>query len=86
MATYARNVWNQLKSITADRLIKALNRDGWIEEETGASTRAYIKLSANGNVTRRIVLHYHPRKTYGPGLLKGLLKEIGWAEQDLKRL
>jgi len=33
-----------------------------------------------------VVIHYHPRKTYGPGLLKGLLADIGWDEKDLKRL
>jgi hypothetical protein len=31
-------------------------------------------------------VHYHPKETYGPKLLKGLLEEIGWTEDELKRL
>ena len=27
-----------------------------------------------------------PQKTYGPGLMKALLADIGWAEEDLRRL
>ena len=35
---------------------------------------------------RRVVIHYHPKKTYGPQLLKALLSDIGWSTDDLKRL
>ena len=35
---------------------------------------------------RRVSVHVHPQKTYGAGLLKGLLKDIGWTVDDLRRL
>ena len=35
---------------------------------------------------RRVVIHYHPKKTYGPGLLKDLVRDIGWTDDDLIRL
>ena len=33
-----------------------------------------------------MVIHYHPRKTYGPKLLKALLADIGWSEADMRRI
>ena len=35
---------------------------------------------------KRVTVHYHPGKTYGEKLLKELIKDIGWTEQDLLRL
>jgi predicted RNA binding protein YcfA (HicA-like mRNA interferase family) len=81
---FPQNVWNQLKSITADELIAALKRDGYQQDPSGTdATIAYIKL---GNPNKRIVIHYHPRKTYGPKLLKALLADIGWSESDMRRI
>lgn len=78
--SFAKNVWNQLKGITADELIRALEKDGWNHDTTQGAVQAYLK---DGN---RVTIHYHPRKTYGPNLLKGLLTDIGWSESDMKRL
>jgi carbamoylphosphate synthase small subunit len=36
--------------------------------------------------SKRIAIHYHPHKTYGPALLKALIEDIGWKENDLRRL
>ncbi len=81
---FPQHVWNQLKSRTADELIAALIRDGYQQDHASAgATIAYIK---TGNPTRRIVIHYHPRKTYGPKLLKALLADIGWNEAEMRRL
>jgi predicted RNA binding protein YcfA (HicA-like mRNA interferase family) len=79
---YSGSVWNQLKNITADDLISALEKSGWKLEPncTGA-----IQVYRNDN-TDRVSIHYHPKKTYGPKLLKGLLEDIGWTEADLKKL
>jgi predicted RNA binding protein YcfA (HicA-like mRNA interferase family) len=81
---FSKNVWNQLKNITADELIGALQRDGYSKDP--ASKDATISFIKKGDETRRIVIHYHPRETYGPGLLKGLIADIGWQEADLRRL
>jgi len=79
------NVWNQLKNLTADAIIAALLKDGWAKDPASRdATIAYIKKSPTEN--KRVVIHYHPQKTYGPSLLKGLLTDIGWTEEDLKRL
>ena len=78
-----RNVWNQLKNITAESLIKALERDGWTSEFKRDAVRGFYK---NGIERRRVVIHYHPGKTYGANLLKDLLDDIGWSVEDLKRL
>lgn len=78
------NIWNQLKNTTASELIKALKKDGWTRDPTSkGAILGYIKY---GNPTNRITIHYHPKKTYGPKLLKGLIKDIGWSDQDLRRL
>jgi predicted RNase H-like HicB family nuclease len=39
-----------------------------------------------GPPNSRVTIHYHPKKTYGAKLLKGLLEDIGWSEEDMERL
>lgn len=78
---YQPNVWQQLKSITADELIRALENDGWVQEIRIGAQLAYRH--DNGRI---VTIHYHPHKTYGPKTLKGLLDAIGWSVDDLKRL
>ena len=78
---YSQHIWNQLKNLSADRIVKALEKDGWIRDE--GTGNIYVYLSPN---KKRITIHYHPQKTYGPGLLKSLLEDIGWSETDMKRL
>ncbi len=79
--SFPPHIWDQLKNITADRLIRALVKDGWQQDEKQGSDLVFRHSDG-----RRVTIHYHPRKTYGPKLLKNLLKDIGWAEEDLKRL
>ena len=61
------HIWAQLKNKTADDLISALKKDGWDPDEKIGTQQ--IWRHADG---RRVSIHYHPKKTYGPGLLKGL--------------
>ena len=75
------NVWKQLKSLTADDLDSALRRDGWLLDDTQGSERVYRNPDG-----RRVSIHYHPRKTYGPKLLRALLADTGWTVADLRRL
>ncbi len=77
----ADSVWDQLGNCTASDLIRALLKDGWEEEPRRGATRAFRKGSG-----RRIVIHYHPGKTYGVKLLKELVKQTGWKPEDMKRL
>lgn len=80
---FSANVWNQLKNLTAGKLVKALKKDDWVQEEKSGATLGFLK---SDNPRRRIVIHYHPKKTYGAQLLKHLLDDIGWTENDLRRL
>jgi len=80
---FPSEVWNQLKNLTADDLISALCRDGWYKDPASkGAIIGYIKEETR----KRIVIHYHPKKTYGAKLLQSLLHDIGWNEDDLKRL
>jgi|SRR5271157_1027035 len=83
---FAKHVWNQLKATTADELESALKLDGYtLDPASTGAIRAYIKKTPQGN--QRITIHWHPHKTYGPKLLKGLLSDAGWTEEnDLRRV
>lgn len=80
---FDKSIWDQLKNTTASRLIQALLADNWEEEATRGAPRAFVKNDGSG---KRIVIHFHSQKTYGPRMLKGLLADIGWSKDDLKRL
>lgn len=80
--TFSPSVWSQLKNKTCEELIKALEKDGWKKDETQGAILAY----RNKDGSARVTIHYHPGKTYGAGLLKGLLRDIGWTEDDMRRL
>lgn len=79
--TWSQNTWDQLKNVSADELMRALERDGW--ERDGGRGSQLIYRAADG---RRVSVHYHPGKTFGRKLLQALLDDIGWTEDDLRRL
>ncbi|KWB54209.1 type II toxin-antitoxin system HicA family toxin [Burkholderia ubonensis] len=80
--SFPGHIWDQLRSISADELIGALERDGFELEPGPGSIRIY----RHPTTKSRVSVHYHPNKTFGPKLLKGLLEDIGWSVDDLKRL
>jgi len=60
-------------------------KDGYRKDPASSdATIAFIKAGSAGS--KRVVIHYHPRKTYGPKLLKALLADIGWSEADMRRV
>jgi predicted RNA binding protein YcfA (HicA-like mRNA interferase family) len=64
-------IWDQLKSTTADEIISALEKDGWMPRGgKGSSRRVYTR---NSNM---VSVHYHPHKEYGPSQLRQLFKEL----------
>ena len=81
MSSYPAHVWNQLKNLTAEELCRALDRDGWIRDTAGGSMRIYRHPDG-----RRVSVHYHAQKTYGPKMLKGLFDDMGWSLDDMRRL
>ena len=74
------DVWSQLKNIISSELMSALERDNWIKRASGGSATVYKKQG------RTVSMHSHSHKTYGERQLKELLDDIGWTEQDLRRL
>lgn len=79
---YSKNVWSQLKNKTADDLISALLKDGFELDEIVRTERIYRH--PNG---RRVSIHYHKGSdTYRSSLLKSLLDDIGWSENDMRRI
>lgn len=78
--SFSGNVWQQVKSLTADELCRALVRDGWACDTKGGSQHIYLK------GTNRVSVHVHPQKTYGAKMLQGLLTDTGWSEDDMRRL
>ncbi len=79
--SFSPQVWGQIRGLTADELVRALERDGWRRAETSGANLIYRHPDG-----RTVSVHYHPGKTYGPRLLRSLLIDIGWSEADLHRL
>jgi len=79
--SYSPQVWGQIKNLSAKDLIRALENDGWIRDEKQGAIQVYRHPDG-----RRVTIHFHPGKTYGPGLLKAIFKDIGWKEEDFRRL
>jgi predicted RNA binding protein YcfA (HicA-like mRNA interferase family) len=75
------HVWEQLKGISVDELVRALERDGWMCDVTMGSIRIYRNASGG-----RVSIHYHPGKTFGSKLLHALLDDVGWTVEDMRRL
>mgnify|MGYP001072639256 CR=1 FL=1 len=78
---FPKNVWDQLKNISINELISALKKDGWDPDEKASAVQAWVHPDG-----RIVTIHYHPRKTFGPKLLKKLLTDIGWTIKDMRRL
>jgi predicted RNA binding protein YcfA (HicA-like mRNA interferase family) len=76
-------VWDQLKGLTAGDLAKALTRDNWTVDTKGGSQHIFRSPT---HPPRRVSVHIHAKKTYGPKMLRGLLDDTGWTEDDLRRL
>lgn len=80
--SYSKNTWNQLKNTTVEQLIKAMEKDGWVRSPSQGATLPFV----HPDREYPVVIHYHPKKTYGASLLKGLIADLQWSESDLKRL
>jgi predicted RNA binding protein YcfA (HicA-like mRNA interferase family) len=82
MGSFSQNVWNQLKNKSANDLIKALLKGGFRLVDKVKVERIYRHPDG-----RKVSIHYHKgNKTYGAGLLKELIEDTGWSEEDMRRL
>ena len=71
-----------IKNITAGKLVRALQRDGFeLARSSGAS---FAFQHADG---RRVIVHYHHSgQTFPQGTLRGMLQDARWTVEDLKHL
>lgn len=83
---FPKNIWNQLKNLTVEQIINALEKDGWEKSKSPTARIPYRKVFVETGEIKRVVIHFHPKKTYGSKLLMGLLNDIGWSVKDMERL
>lgn len=68
--------------ITARELLRALHADGFRLVRTRGSHRLFRHLDG-----RRVVVAYHRvSDTFPAGTLKAMIADIGWTDDDLRRL
>jgi len=82
MGSFSQNAWRQLKNKTTGELVTALSKDGFKLADEVRTERIYRHPDS-----RKVSIHYHrSSETYGAGLLKALLKDTEWSEEDMRRL
>jgi predicted RNA binding protein YcfA (HicA-like mRNA interferase family) len=82
MGSFSENIWKQLKNKTTDALIGALLKDGFKLADKVRTERIYRHPDG-----RKTSIHYHKSsETYGAKLLKALLEDTEWSEEDMRRL
>ncbi len=70
------------RGVTARELIRALRADGFRLMRTRGSHRIYRHLDG-----RRVIVAYHRvNDTLPIGTLKAMIADIGWTDDDLRRL
>jgi len=75
--------YSKLRGLTAQKLIRALQRDGFIFSRQSGSHRIYYHPDGR----RVTVTFHHPSDTFPIKTLKRILEEeAGWTEEDLRRL
>jgi len=70
------------RGISARRLVRALEADGFVLQRVRGSHRIYRR--ADGH---RVVVAFHSwSDTFPLGTLRGMLADAGWQDEDLQRL
>lgn len=71
-----------LRNVPVRKLIRALERDGFVYRRAKGSQRVYRHPDG-----RRVVIHYHHGgDTLPVGTLKQIIEATRWTEEDLRRL
>lgn len=72
----------ELRNVPVRRLIRALERDGFVYRRLKGSQRVYRHPDG-----RRVVIHYHQGSDTMPiATLRQILEATRWSEQDCQRL
>ena len=83
---YNQNEKDQLRKVIVEKLQGALEKDGWVADKTKSAKIPYVLKGENEETLNRVVIHVHPKKTFGLKLLEGLINQIGWSIEDMQRL
>lgn len=71
-----------LRNVSTRRIVRALEREGFLFVERKGSQRVYEHPDR-----RRVLIHYHAgSETLPPYVIRNLLIGTRWTEDDLKRL
>jgi len=73
----------QLRKVTVRELCAALERDGFVLDRQRGSHRVYYR---PGDKRRVVIPYHHPGATLRIGTLAAIVRDIGWTEDDLRRL
>lgn len=72
----------ELRNVTAQQIISALETDGFIWSRNKGSHRVYRHPDG-----RRVIVSFHrPSATFPPKTLKSMIEGARWTEDDLQRL
>ncbi|MCI0447665.1 hypothetical protein L0152_31185 [bacterium] len=87
MTYFPKEVWNELlKNITIADLVKALQKDGFIEDEHEGGERVYIKDRSSSDRLRVTVHWSRPDQKFQRRMLEGIIRDTEWSIEDLQRL
>lgn len=72
----------ELKNVTTQEIISALESDGFAWEHSKGSHRVYRHPDG-----RRVVVAYHrPGGTFPPKTMMSMIKGAAWSDDDLRRI
>ncbi|MFC2077434.1 type II toxin-antitoxin system HicA family toxin [Candidatus Bipolaricaulota bacterium] len=81
---FSKAIHDQIKNLTKQQFIKALERDGFELDQSGRASAILVYRHEDG---RRVTVHWHTRQGFGRDRLKKMLKAVGWtSEEDLRRV
>jgi hypothetical protein len=82
---FPKNIWDQIKSLTSNDFYQALQKDDKWEFIDSKGAQQTFRNKCNGDY---VSIHLHPTSKcgYGQKLLKDLLDQIGWSEEEMRQL
>lgn len=84
MTAFSKEVFDQLKNISKQDFIKALERDGFLRDVESRQGAILVYRHPDG---RRVTVHWHPKAGFGRGQLGKMLAAARWnTREDLVRV
>ena len=81
---FTKSTHDQIKNVTKQKFIKALERDGFMHDQTSKQGAILVYRHEDG---RRVNVHWHARQGFGRGRLQKMLMAAKWTtEEDLRRV